>query len=287
MPSTALILTALSCEALPLIKAWQAKPLRQHPCAERFQVFHADGVYIATTGIGKVRAAIATATLLTGLFPRMLLGEPMPFIANIGIAGSSNPDLPIGTLTYINKVRDVATNTRFYPDILVRHHLHETALDTYDHPVNSPPPQHVTIDMEACGIIQATTTLSAPSQVCILKVISDHCTGIHITPQDVTNLITPHTETIRELLDTLRSTVEEPAWLHEEQREILKTSIEHGSLSVSQQIELERRVRALHAQGIDWTVALYEFLNSPITSKEIRNTSYNRLLQKLVGAISL
>jgi adenosylhomocysteine nucleosidase len=287
MPRNVLIVTALPCEAKPLIDVWQAKPLREHPCAERFQVFHARGVYIATTGIGKVRAAIATSALLTGLFPSIFSGEAAPLVVNIGIAGSSDATIPLGTLAYCNKIRDVATNTRLYPDILLRHPLRETSLDTYDHPVTTPTNEPVVVDMEGSGVAQAALALGSPSTLCILKVISDHCTGVRITPEQATALIAKNTDTMYELVESLRDTLPEPARLTSEDKALLETTAHHATLSLSQRIELLRRVSALHARGVAWNSPVTEFLSLPISTKEARNNAYQRLLQQLSEATQL
>jgi len=287
MPSPTLILTALTCEAQPIIKAWNAKPLREQPCAERFQVFSANNTYIATTGIGKVRAAIAASTLLSSLFPGTFQGDAPPLVVNIGIAGSTDQELSIGALTYINKVRDVTTNTRFYPDILVKHNLPESQLDTYDHPVSAPPAGAVTVDMEGSGIIQAVTTLSSPSSMCIVKVISDHCTGIRITPEEAASLIAQHRDTLHRLIHTISTTLPEPARLSAKDRLLLESAASHATLSLSQRIELLRRVAALHARGVLWSAQIESLLATPIATKEERNTAYNKLLQALSEGASL
>jgi nucleoside phosphorylase len=293
MQRSTLIVTALSCEATPLIQAWEAKPLREHPCAERFQVFRADDTYIATTGIGKLRAAIATTALLTGLFGDTALfrgslhGEAAPLLVNIGIAGSSDSSLPIGELTYCNKVRDVATNTRFYPDILVKHQLPEVSLETYDHPVTEAPEAKVVVDMEGSGIIQAAITLGAPSSVCLLKVISDHCSGNRVTADQASQLISLQTDSIRSTISAICSTLPEPKRLTAADRKLLESTFAHASLSLSQRIELQRRVTALQAQGIAWSPTIVRFLASSVSTKEARNKAYKALLQELSGAVSL
>ena len=287
MPGKTLIITALQCEAAPLIKALHAKPLREDPCAERFQVFHTEDTYIATSGIGKVRSAIATTALLTSLFPHAATGDTPPLVANIGIAGSSTTTLPIGTLTYINKVRDVATNTRFYPDILVKHTLPESALDTYDAPVTTPPTETVTVDMEGAGFIQAATALGAPSSICLLKVISDHCSGERISPALASALIEQNAEKIHTTLHTIHATLPTPVTLSASDRSILEDAATHAKLSLTQRIELTRRIKALHARGIPWGPALRIITDTTITTKETRNAAYNSLLHALAEVDSL
>jgi adenosylhomocysteine nucleosidase len=280
-----LVISALQCEASPLIKAWDAKPLREHPCAERFQVFHTDRIFIATSGIGKVRASIATASLLTGLFINR--GEPPPLVVNIGIAGSSDTQLPVGSLTYINKVTDVATNTRFYPDILIRHGLGESPLQTYDHPVKIPPRDIASVDMEGSGFIQAATTLVAPSSICILKVISDHCTGERITKDRASALIAQHAGQLKTLLSAISQGLAEPTQLSLSDRALLQSAFAHATLSLSQRIELERRIVALKAQGVQWDKAIELFVRTAISTKEARNAAFTALLSDLSKGVVL
>jgi adenosylhomocysteine nucleosidase len=280
-----LVISALQCEAAPLIKAWGAKPLREHPCAERFQVFHTDRVFIATSGVGKVRAAIATASLLTGLFINN--GEPPPLVVNIGISGSSDGDLPIGSLTYINKVTDIATNTRFYPDIVIRHGVVESALQTYDHPVTTPPTEPVTVDMEGAGFIQAATTVVAPSSICILKVISDRCLGERLTKEQASGFIAQHADSVQVLLRAIIQGLPEPAQLSLDDRALLRNAFAHATLSLSQRIELERRILALQAQGVQWSEAIELFVKTPIATKEARNAAFAALLSDLAKEVAL
>ncbi len=282
-----LILTALPCEAKPLISIWQATPLRENRCAERFQVFHAPGVYIATTGIGKLRAAIATSALLAGLFPTSSSNGGTPLVVNIGIAGASDTTVPLGTLTYCNKIRDVATDTRFYPDILLKHELAESALDTHDHPVKTPPLEPVLVDMEGSGVAQAALALGAPSTLCILKIISDHCTGVRIRSEHATTLIAQNAERIQTLLEALRSTLPEPERISPAEQALLEATALHATLSLSQRIELLRRVNALQARGVNWHNAISEFSSQSVTTKEARNRAYKRLLQQLSEAALL
>jgi adenosylhomocysteine nucleosidase len=283
MKRTVLILTSLACEATPLRKAWELSPLRENPLGERFQVFQRDGIYLGVSGIGKVRSAIATSALLSGLF------EPHypPIAINLGIAGASITQLARGTLVYINKVRDAATNTRLYPDILLRHNLPEFPLDTFDHPVTTPPSDAVVVDMEGSGFMQAVTALSSPSLSCLLKVISDHCDGTRCTPEDASTLIRDNLPAIEQIVSALRSELTDPPTLTQSEREILALLTTHASLSLSQRIELNRLVESLKAQGAPFIERLRSALETPVTTKEERNTFYRELVHGLTQEVSL
>jgi nucleoside phosphorylase len=278
-----LIITSLSCEAAPLREQWQLTPLREDPIGERFQVFHRDGVYLAISGVGKVRSAIATSALLTWLTNR----ASTPIVANVGIAGFSKRTLPIGALVYVHKVRDATTNTRLYPDVIVKHNLPEHSLETYDHPVTTPPTEEVLVDMEGSGFMQGVTALSSPSSACLLKIVSDYADGSTITPEAVTAMMATGAPHINAVLSSLRQELPVVRQLSLEDNALLAAVIEHASLSLSQRIELTRRVEALSAQGIEYHSILHSALSNPITSKDMRNAFYHALLHQLSGARAL
>jgi nucleoside phosphorylase len=277
MAREVLIVTSLTCEAAPLRKSWDLTPLRENPLSERFQVFQADGVYVAVSGIGKVRSAIATSALLTGLFQ----SDDQPIALNIGIAGASPLDLPRGAIAYINKVRDAATNTRFYPDIFVRHNLPERQLDTYDHPVTTAPTEPIVVDMEGSGFMQAVSGLSSPSNAALLKVISDHCDGTRCTPEDASALISSNLSTIEQVVSNLRTHLLNPPSLSCEERALLDQVTTHAAFSLTQRIELARYVESLKAQGVSCAEELKAVLQLPTTTKEARNNLYHSLLHAL------
>ena len=278
-----LLITALACEATPLIAAWDLKPLRENTLGERFQVFHRGDTFVAISGVGKIRAAIATSALTTELFSR----SSQPILANIGIAGSSATDLPLGSLVYVNKIRDCATNSRLYPDVIARHGLPELALETHDLPVTTPHTERVLVDMEGAGFMHAALTLTAPSAVCVLKIISDYCSAARITPQQAEDLVRMNVATITDILNTLRSELPQDLALDDEEQELLRAATTHASLSLTQRIELTRYARALKAHNASCTEALQQLLATPITTKESRNAAFKKTIAALSRSIAL
>ena len=277
MKRDCLIITSLPCEATPLIKQWQLKPLRRNRTEERFQLSHNNGIYVAVSGIGKVRSAVATSALLAS----GACSQPNPLVINVGIAGSSIEKVLPGTLVYINKIRDFASKSQFFPDVIVKHRLEEAPLETHDAPVTTPLDYETIVDMEASGFIQGALTFSSPSTVLLLKVISDMCDGTSITPRYASQLIEAHTDTIWHLLETTRTLLPEPIPLNDEEQRILQSVISHAQLSSSQQHELSRCLTALKAQEAKFIAPLQEILQTPINSKTSRNTHYTKLLETL------
>lgn len=272
-----LIITSLMCEAAPLIEAWGLKPVRESEIDARFQVFHSNGVYLAVSGIGKLRSAVTTAALMAHLQRE----RGIPIVANVGIAGGAATHTPKGTLALINKVRDVATNTRFYPDIILKHSAKELPLDTYDHPVATPFDVPVLVDMEGAGFMQAATTLAPPSSIAILKVVSDHCDKTPVTPTDASNLIHANIASICAILEEMRTALPEAPQLSTTERELLDQVATHAKLSLSQRLELHRQVRARKAQQEPFIDDLERVLAIRIANKDQRRIAYEALLRDI------
>ncbi len=271
-------ITALMSEAAPLIEKWRLKPARNAPLLERFQTFAADGRYVLVSGIGKLKSATATSVITATLGL-----EADPLLVNIGVAGASQNHAGRGELFVVNKVRDVATNIRFYPDILVRHLARESALDTYDHPVDTPPRDPVLVDMEASGFMHAATNLLCPSSVLLLKVVSDYCTSERLIPADVSSLI----EDRLDLIDTVIA-----SWHTELKTMPLPDSDEVASLerlsitarfSQSQRLELQRLLVAFKAGGGTLSDILVLPSEHEPHSKYARRALFNKILGQLRG----
>ena len=279
MKRDCLVIVSLPSEAKPLIEHWKLKPLRRNQTEERFQLSHNNGIYLAISGMGKVRSAIATSALLAS----KVCSTPNPIIANVGIAGSSINDLLPGTLVYINKIRDFASNVSFYPDVILKHRLPEAPLETHDTPVTTQLSNRAIVDMEASGFIQSALSFMAPSTVMILTVISDMCDGTKITPQDASTHIQGHVETIGHLVEGMRTHLPEPIALDDVDLKTLESIVSHAQLSTSQTHELTRCVTALKAQQKPFLAPLKNLLTKSITSKSERNAHFTELLETLYG----
>jgi len=276
----ALIITALMPEAVRLIEAWGLKPVRGEPTLERFQTHFGNGVYVAVSGVGKLKSAAACGSVLSTLLRR---GEPV--VANLGIAGARPGVAERGELFVVNKVRDAASNTRFYPDILFRHPLREAPLETHDAPVTDPSAVPGLVDMEAAGFMQAATMLVSPSAIIVLKAVSDLCDGSRITPLMASELISANLPAVEQILATWRTELPLSVELSPEERLLIDSRSEHARLSATQTLELERTVRSCKAQSISWREPLDQILGTTITTKQGAKAAFNTLQSTLRGGI--
>lgn len=132
-----------------------------------FPTYEGPGYRLVVSGVGKVRAAAATA---------YLLGSEPPWkwvLLNFGVAGGA-PDLPIGQACLAHKVVDQSTGSVYYPDLLVRHLWPEETLVTHDRPVLETG-EHRLVDMEASGFMDTALRYLSSGQLAVIKVVSDHC----------------------------------------------------------------------------------------------------------------
>jgi nucleoside phosphorylase len=272
-----IIVTALPSEAAPLIEMRRLKPVRGKPLFERFQVSAShEGTFVAVTGIGKLKSAAATAALYAAL-----AADSNPLLVNIGIAGAASDLCALGEPFVVNKVRDAATNTRFYPDILVRHPFREAALDTHDLPLSVPPPTATLVDMEGAGFMQAATLVAAPSEIAVVKVVSDYCDGTKLTPRDATARIAVHTDAIFSFVDAMRSEIASPVTLSPSEREVLDEASNHAHLSHHQRLELARAALHRKARGEQFVDDIKALLQIQISSKSERAAAYHQIIAKL------
>lgn len=177
------LVVALACEARPLIQFFSLKKIE---LKNHFQLYanKEKNIHLIVSGIGKIRAAAATAFL----FVYSGQCENTIFL-NIGIAGGHAHS--IGDLLLIHKITDQASNYRYYPSgTFLFSSQQQAAIITRDQPQKNYPQQGL-VDMEASGFFQAASQLVYQEQIFVFKIISDNDqAAIHqIKPRMVENLI--------------------------------------------------------------------------------------------------
>lgn len=185
------IVTALMCEARPLIDALKLKRIQSNL---PFTIFSNDAVFLIISGIGKVNAAAATTFLhaLTQL-------PSHAFYINLGIAGS---DQPIGELMAAHKITDAQSQQAWYPNINLHKFKNTANLITVDQPSNAYS-NNTLIDMEASGFFPIAAKLVGHDQAQVLKVVSDNNENsiTTITPAKATQLIENKLDSLLEFIN--------------------------------------------------------------------------------------
>jgi len=185
------ILTALACEAKPLIAALKLQKT-ELPCGGHVYINRDNSVELMITGVGPVKAAVATARLL-----RDKLKFRHAYLLNVGIAGGEKP---IGACYCIHKITDADLQKSWYPPFLKKA---TEGLTTFNAPQTNY--SEGLIDMEASGIIQAALSFITRDQIYFLKIVSDNPsqTTHTINASYVSELINDNLATIVEAIDAL------------------------------------------------------------------------------------
>ncbi len=189
-----LIVCALMAEAKPLIAHLR---LKKDFSVKEHELFLGEETELIVSGIGKIKAAIATTALLARHKGRTDL-----CLINIGICGSVQ-HCENGAIYLVNKITDNATGKSFFPDILLKHALPEASLSTYDTPVSKESGHELSsdlVDMEAAGILIAAQMYLYPHQILCLKIVSDRLEGQPLSKGLIENLFNANLAAIEQVI---------------------------------------------------------------------------------------
>lgn len=167
-----LLAIALHAEARPVIERFRLK----QDASFDLPVFRRDEVWLTVTGTGRMKSAIATTCLVT-----RIERDERTVIFNLGVAGHTQKagegPVKVGDRFLANKITEQSTGRSFYPDLLARTPLAETAVTTVERPLDRADAGAVEpglADMEAAGFFQAAATFLPPHRIGCVKVVSDH-----------------------------------------------------------------------------------------------------------------
>ena len=227
------IVTALPCEAKPLIKHYR---LNGRQAENGFRIYENNKIRLIIAGIGKCAAAAACAYLQGA--------EPQGKHAwlNLGIAGHG--DLNIGDAVMAHKVTDSVTGTSWYPAMPFKHPCPTVALDQAKTDYQT----DTAYDMEASGFYATAIRFNSSELVQVFKVISDN----HSNPAK--QVSAQQTEQIIDTrLDNIDALVQQLLELAQQQRPQISPEIEqfqqHWHFTVSQQHKLQRLLQRWQARS--------------------------------------
>ncbi|MFK7855772.1 MAG: hypothetical protein AB8B79_16730 [Granulosicoccus sp.] len=160
--NTICIVTALPAESRPFIDEFKLK----HLDARGLRLYGNDDYLLLQTGVGKLKAAAATAALLHSR-------PEVQAIVNAGIAGGT---ADTGSIILGHHVVDTATGAQWFPHLApqrVTSHLQSAAIHTVDKPCTEYR-DGVVYDMEAAAIFSAASTYLTTDRMHCVKVVSDN-----------------------------------------------------------------------------------------------------------------
>ncbi len=160
--TTLCIMTALAAESRVFIDAYKLR----HLPIRGLRLYGSEYCLLLQTGVGKLKAAAATAALLQ-------VRPDISCIVNAGIAGGTDQ---IGSVYLAHRVQDRATGMSWYPHLPLQRQVPDLAtieVQTMDKPCSTYH-QGILFDMESSGIFSAASVyLSTDAMQCV-KVISDN-----------------------------------------------------------------------------------------------------------------
>jgi len=183
------IITALQCEADPLIEAFDLSGTAPEA---PFQVYRRDGIRLIISGPGLASASAAVAYL------EGRTGEPHTDRSwlNVGIAG--HRERTVGEAVVAGKVVDAGSGDAWYPQPVFPVEPDLDTVMTVREPEYSFD-QSAAYEMEAAGYYAAATRFTTVERAHVLKVISDGPERSHedLDREEVRDLIARHTDTVR------------------------------------------------------------------------------------------
>lgn len=272
-----LLVCALECEAAPFK---QRLRLKKDPEGRAFPVFSCERAALVVSGVGKLRAAAATAHLLTR-YPRAQLA------VNLGLCGSLDPELAVGSAAVALAVEDAATRRRYHPDMLVRHELCEVLVRTSDHPVGLCPPEPLTVvDMEASGFAEAAWRFLSTGRIGCLKVVSDHLEPGAFNPATGTRLVEQAADRFSGYLEAHLAILDaHPPPFTSAEEEALRGVGEALRLTFTQKGQLREKALIFKvSRGGDLVPTLAPFAQLSPASKSESRARFAEIDQRLSGA---
>lgn len=252
------IITALQCEARPLIEHYKLRGNARHSA---FRCYQNDEVQLIVSGIGKLAAATATTYLAASN-----RDETTCAWLNLGIAGHA--DKPIGEPLLVHKLIDDASEQQWFPGIVMPITCDSGTLTTVDKPEKTYR-RNTMVDMEASGFYAAASRFQSCELIHSLKIISDNQqhTPEQITEKTTTAMIHDNIVTIDSIinpllqLSSLLNTIEQaPAEIYD--------FMAQWHFTIYQQNELRHLLRRWHALSLANKPSPHDF-TSHTTSKAV------------------
>lgn len=230
------IVTALACEAKPLIRHYR---LNGRQPENGFRIYENKYIRLIISGTGKTASAAAC-----GYLQAQTINEKYIWL-NIGIAGHGS--LHIGEALLAHKISDASTHTAWYPGLPFTPLCQTAELISVDQ-VQTNYADNAAYDMEAAGFYATASRFNSTELVHVYKVISDnHNQPAHqVSAKLAEELITDNLTDIDALIKQLNILKQQTA----QQQPPLKTMQQFQQrwhFTVSQQHQLQRLLQRWQA----------------------------------------
>lgn len=255
----------------------EALGLKKDPASRSLPIYKRDDKLLIISGIGKVRAGIATAHAIHTVAESEICN-----VINVGICGAVSPNYRLGEAVIANKIWEKSTEREFYPDVLVSHGLREVSLGTFDKPVTSASGFSCdVVDMEASGVFQAAQLFLASHKLTFLKVVTDH---LDVSPTNYSQMLRHYEDSIGNWLPVL---VNQPDLVPNEypitdkQEELIQELVERMRLTASQSVQLRHAVMRFLLKGGESLDFFPSRFRKTSEHKAFRNKQFRAILEVL------
>jgi len=231
------IVTALPCEAKPLIKHYR---LNGRQAENGFRIYENSAMRLIIAGIGKCAAAAACAYLQGA--------EPQTKHAwlNLGIAG--HRDLNIGDAIIANKISDASSGASWYPAMPFKQSCPTIGLISVDQP-NTEYNSNSAYDMEAAGFYPAAARFNSSELIQVFKIISDNHANPagQVSAQQTEKIISAQLGNIDLAIKQLFDLNAQMA--QQQTKQDMSAFQQRWHFTVSQQHQLQRLLQRWHARN--------------------------------------
>jgi len=252
------IITALQCEARPLIEYYKLRGNARHSA---FRCYQNDEIQLTISGIGKLAAATAT-TYLAASNP----GGTSCAWLNLGIAGHAKTS--IGKPMLAHKIIDNASERQWFPGMVMPITCDSEVLTTVDKPEKTYR-KATMVDMEASGFYAAASRFQSCELIHSLKIISDNqqYTSEQITEKTTLAMINDNITTIDSIIQPLLELSSELNTIEQPPPEMYDFMAQ-WHFTTYQQNELRHLLRRWHALSLSNKPSHHDF-SRHTTSKTV------------------
>lgn len=268
------IITALYSEAQIFIGQYH---LKKNVANTRFQEFfrEEEQIRLIISGPGEIAAAAAVASLCT-LYPP----SERDWLFHAGVCAGAQT----GEIFLCHKLIEETTGKTFYPDLLYRYGLPESAITTAAK-IREESVGAGLIDLEACAVYQAGSYFFQTHRMLFVKVVSDNGNPKQVTAEQISRYMQAHRERFVQIISMLNEITDqeqkEPPMQEERIRQL------SGDLHCSKAMEdsLRQYLRYACLAGIDAHGVIRQMYQSgllPCAGKKEGKQRFEELKKRLL-----
>lgn len=268
------MITALYSEAQIFIEQYH---LKKDIANTKFQFFFREEakIRLIVSGPGEIAAAAAVASLCTAYPP-----SEGDWLFHTGVCAGPK----CGEIFLCNKLIEQATGKTFYPDLLYRCGLQESAITTESR-IRRERVEEGLVDLEACAVYQAGAYFFHAHRMLFVKIVSDNGDPGRVSAKQISRYMQAHRERLIPILSMLNEITDQERKEPSVQEEWIRRL--SGDLHCSKAMEdsLRQYLRYACLAGIDAAAVIRQMYQSdllPCSSKKEGKRRFEELKTRLL-----